>query len=36
MMLQKETTPLTIYENGLPVQTDIGTLAKKALQMIEE
>ena len=35
-MLQEETSPLTIYENGLPVQTDIGTLAKEALQMIEE
>ena len=35
-MLQEDTTPLTIYENGLPVQTDIGTLAKEALQLIEQ
>ena len=35
-MLQEDTTPLTIFENGLPVRTDIGTLAKEALQLIEE
>ena len=35
-MLQEEITVLTIYENGLPVQTDIGTLAKEALQLIEK
>ncbi len=35
-MMQEDTTPLTIYENGLPVQTDIGTLAREALQLIEE
>jgi len=35
-VLQEDTTPLTIYENGLPVQTDIGTLAKVALQLIDE
>jgi hypothetical protein len=35
-MLQEDPTPLTIYENGLPVQTDLGTLAKEALQLIEE
>lgn len=35
-MLQEETTPLTIYENGVPVQTNIGTLAKVALQLIDE
>ena len=35
-MLQEETTTLTIYENGLPVETDIGALAKEALQLIDE
>ncbi len=34
--LQDDTTPVTIYENGLPVQTDIGGLAKEALRMIEK
>ena len=34
-MMQEDTTPLIIYENGLPVQTDIGTLAKEALQLID-
>lgn len=34
-MLQEETAPLKIYENGSPVETDIGTLAKEALQQIE-
>ncbi|NOQ66345.1 MAG: PBS lyase [Desulfobacterales bacterium] len=34
-MLQEDTTSLKIYENGLPVHTDIGTLAKEALQLIE-
>jgi len=33
--LQNETAQLTIYENGLPVQTDIGTLAREAIQLIE-
>ena len=33
--LQKETAQLTIYENGLPVQTDIGALAREAIQLIE-
>jgi len=35
-MLQDDTTVLTICENGLPVQTDIGTLAKVALKLIDE
>ena len=35
-MLQDNTEQLTIYENGLPVRTDIGTLAREALQRIEE
>ena len=35
-MLQEDPTPLIIYENGLPVQTDLGTLAKEALQLIDE
>jgi len=35
-MLQEDTTPLTIYENGLPVRTDLGTLAKVALQLIDK
>jgi hypothetical protein len=34
-LLLDDTTPLTIYEKGLPVQTDIGSLAKEALQLIE-
>ena len=34
-MLQEDTTVLTIYENGLPIQTEIGTLAKEAIQLIE-
>jgi len=34
--LQEDITPLIIYENGLPVETDIGTLAKEAMQLIEE
>jgi len=34
-LLQDDTTPLTIYENGFPIQTDIGTLAKEAMQLIE-
>jgi hypothetical protein len=34
-MMQEDTTPLIIYENGLPVQTDIGTLAREALQLID-
>ena len=32
--LEKNTDPVTIYENGLPVKTDIGTLAKEAMGMI--
>ena len=35
-MLQEDTTAVTIYENGLPVRTDIATLAKEALQLIED
>ena len=34
-LLQEDTTPVTIYENGLPVQTDLGTLAKEALKLID-
>ena len=34
-LLQDDTTPLTIYENGRPVHTDIGTLAREALRLIE-
>jgi len=34
-MLQDDTTPVIIYENGLPVQTDLGTLAKEALKLID-
>ena len=34
-MMQEDTTPLIIYENGLPVQTDVGTLAKEAVQLID-
>jgi hypothetical protein len=34
-MLQNETAQLIIYENGLPVQTDIGDLAREAIQLIE-
>jgi len=34
-MMQEETAPLTVYENGLPVNTDIGSLAKEAMQLIE-
>lgn len=33
--LQDDTTVLIIYENGLPVKTDLGTLAKEAMQLIE-
>jgi hypothetical protein len=33
--LQDDTTMLIIYENGLPVKTDLGTLAKEAMQLIE-
>ncbi|PLX47611.1 MAG: PBS lyase [Desulfobulbaceae bacterium] len=35
MALQDDTTMLIIYENGLPVKTDLGTLAKEAMQLIE-
>jgi hypothetical protein len=34
--LLDETAPVIIYEKGLPVNTDIGTLAREALQLIEE
>lgn len=34
-MLEEDATPVTIYEKGLPVHTDIGTLAKEALELIE-
>jgi hypothetical protein len=34
-MLQDDSTSLIIYEKGLPVQTDIGTLAIEAMQLIE-
>ena len=34
-MLQEDATPLTIFENGRPLQTDIGSLAKEAMQLIE-
>ncbi len=34
-LLQEDTTPLTIYENGLPVQTDIGALAKEAIRQMD-
>lgn len=34
-VLQNDTTPVTIYENGLPIKTDIGTLAREAIQKIE-
>ena len=33
--LQGDTTVLITYENGLPVKTDLGTLAKEAMQLIE-
>ena len=35
-MLLDDTTQVTIYENGLPIKTDIGSLAKEALQLLEE
>ncbi|MDX1775699.1 MAG: hypothetical protein R3297_03900, partial [Desulfobulbales bacterium] len=34
-MLLDDTSQLTIYENGVPLQTDIGSLAKEALQLME-
>ncbi len=34
-MLQEDTTPVTVYENGVPVHTDIGSLAGEALQLID-
>jgi hypothetical protein len=34
--LQGDTAGLTVYEDGVPVQTDIATLAREALQLIEE
>jgi len=33
--LQDDTTQLTIYENGRPVQTDLGKLAREAMHLIE-
>ena len=35
-MLKEDTTSVTIYDNGLPVKTDLGTLAKEALKLIDE
>jgi len=35
-MLQDDAATLTVYENGVPVKTDIGTLAREAMQMIEK
>jgi hypothetical protein len=35
-MLQDDATAVTIYENGLPVRTDIATLAKEAMHLIED
>jgi len=34
-MLQEEKEELTVYESGLPVKTDVGSLAKEAMQLIE-
>jgi hypothetical protein len=34
--LQEERAVVTIYENGLPVKTDIGSLAKEAMELITE
>jgi hypothetical protein len=34
-LLQDDRSLLTIYENGQPVQTNIGTLAKEAMHLIE-
>ena len=34
-MLEEEVTPVTIFENGLPVQTTLGALAREAMQLIE-
>ncbi len=34
--LENKTDPVTIYENGLPVKTDIGILAKEAMGLIKE
>jgi hypothetical protein len=34
--LQEKTAEVTIYENGLPVKTDIGSLAKEAMELITE
>ena len=34
-ILQEDMTPVTIYENGLPVQTSIGALAREAMKLIE-
>jgi hypothetical protein len=33
--LQEDLTPVTIFENGLPVQTSIGALAREAMKLIE-
>jgi hypothetical protein len=35
-MLQDDAAMLTVYENGVPVKTDIGTLAREAMQLIEK
>ena len=35
-MLQEDGAEVTVYENGLPVITDIGTLAREAIQLIEK
>lgn len=32
--LENNTDPVTIYENGLPIKTDIGSLAKEAMELI--
>jgi len=34
-MLQEETTPVIIYETGLPVRTTVGSLAREAIKLIE-
>ena len=34
-ILQEDKTPVTIFENGRPVQTSIGALAREAMQLLE-
>ena len=34
--LEENTDSITIYENGLPIKSDIGTLAKEAMGLITE